>query len=163
MSRKKENKPGHGWVSRAAVAEMFDVTTAHVDKNLRRFIPPDKVKSIGGRTYLHGRSLLEGWAAAQRADDVLLSGDDSPSMERWRSARADLAEMERDAQRRNLIPRDELDAEGMKLAGCIRRAGDALARRFGNDAASILNEALDEWERGVRGLIHNPKREVSHD
>lgn len=70
----------------------------------------------------------------------------SPALERLRNAKADQAEMDRDYQRGTLVPRSELDA-GLRQAGqLIRAAGERIAREYGNPAAEILNDALDDAE-----------------
>jgi hypothetical protein len=156
-----ETKLSRGWIAKRDLADVFDVSTQHWDRHYSRFAAPEARKTVGGKLYYHGRQVLDAWAASLKGaapaegTDPLLSGaaPDSPGLERYREARADMAEMERDRLRLNLIPREELDPALAQFAGLLRRAGEALKRQFGNDAAALLNEAVDEAEAGWRTLL----------
>ena len=146
----KAEKPGRGWFLKATLAELFGVTPQHFDRHYRRFAGPDATRTHGGKLYFHGRTLVDAWAESMRVAavapsvDPLLAGGDSPALERYRTARALLAEMEVDRQRENLIPREEIEVALTRFAGVLRRAGESLAREFGNEAAGLMNEAVDE-------------------
>jgi hypothetical protein len=155
-----EPHPGRGWLTKNDCAAVFDVSARNFERGYMRYAPPTAVKTFGRATYVHVRSLLNAWAAAQKPaaapqgeGDPLLAGaaPDSPGLERYREARADLAEMERDRVKASLIPREDLEPALAEFAGVLRRAGETLARDYGNDAATVLNEAVDEtverWEQ----------------
>ncbi len=94
-------------------------------------------------------------------DGALLVGKTSPAMERLRRLKGDLAEIEVAERRSHLIPREELEGELAVLAGVLRKANSLLAQRFGNDAGSILNDAIDECVAGwdTVATLHSPDRE----
>lgn len=154
--------PGRGWYTKSESAAVLDITSRNFDRSYLRYAPPPALKMVGNRQYIHLRSLLDAWRAAGQpvvsadgGDPLLTSAQqpDSPELERYRAARADLAEMERDRQRLHLIPREVLDPALAMFVGVLRRAGEALVRRFGNEAAAILNEALDEFEASIRTML----------
>jgi hypothetical protein len=82
-------------------------------------------------------------------DDVLMQGDGSPALERYREERAALARMDRLERERVLVRRDEV-REGLgRIATIIREAGESLQRQYGSGAAALLFEAMDEARREV--------------
>ena len=82
--------------------------------------------------------------AMPESDDPLLVGGNSPGLERYREAKADMAEMERDERNHSLISRDELREGWTLIAGVLRRAGESLGRQHGEDAQAIMDDALDD-------------------
>jgi hypothetical protein len=64
----------------------------------------------------------------------------------------DLAE-----RRRELLPLEELRRVGWGLARTIRQAGEQLQREFGGDALGILDEALEEYQRGLADWLGDDK------
>jgi hypothetical protein len=85
--------------------------------------------------------------------DPLLIGATSPALERYRLARASLAELELERARGNLVPRAEIDTALARFAGKLRQAGETLTRDFAEGAAAVLNEAASEavreWEQAM--------------
>jgi hypothetical protein len=77
----------------------------------------------------------------------------SPALERYRAARADMAEMERDRLSKSLVRVTDIEPALMQLTALLREAGQRIARTAGNDVAGILNEAVDEWERGLHNVF----------
>lgn len=63
---------------------------------------------------------------------------------RKRTADAELAELNLQAQQGRLIDRSELQEGWSILAHLLRRAGEMLQRDYGPDAEAIIEEALDE-------------------
>lgn len=92
---------------------------------------------------------------SQIASDPLMFGGNSPSIERWRAAKADMAEDERDERRRKLLPLDAVHDIHTRWASRLRKAGEVLARRYGNDAADILRDALIECRDLVEQVIND--------
>jgi phage terminase Nu1 subunit (DNA packaging protein) len=73
--------------------------------------------------------------------DPMLFGT-SPELERYRKARADLSEIELAERRRAIVPREKVHTAFGVVAGHLRRAGEQLARKHGEPARRILDEAL---------------------
>ena len=82
-------------------------------------------------------------------DDPLLAAGDSPGLERYRLAKAELAELELQVRKGTLIPIDAVKDTIARWSALIRRMGEALGKRFGNEAAELLNETLMECRRVV--------------
>lgn len=75
------------------------------------------------------------WAAPDAA---------SPEMERYRRARADLAELQLAEKRGALYPADAWDAAMAVLAANLDRLGTDLERRCGAEVRMLLNETLSD-------------------
>jgi hypothetical protein len=74
--------------------------------------------------------------------DPFLDGDDSPNLERYRGYKADLAALELQKKRKEVIDLS-LAHEGLGcIAEIIRQAGETLQGKFGVDARDILDAAL---------------------
>jgi hypothetical protein len=88
-------------------------------------------------------------AAAADIDDPMLAGDGSPALERYRLARAKLAELDFSQRCGQLVP--VADFVGMlgPLSAILRGAGDELGIKYGADAQRLLNDSLDEFGRQV--------------
>lgn len=79
-------------------------------------------------------------------DDPMMSGENTQAIERYRLAKAKLAEMELEDRRKETINRDELHAVLGKMAGLFRGCGEALQKQYGPDALELLNETLEDVE-----------------
>jgi phage terminase Nu1 subunit (DNA packaging protein) len=74
--------------------------------------------------------------------DPFLDGDDSPNLERYRGYKADLAALELQKKRKEVIDLS-LAHEGLGcIAEIIRQAGETLQVKFGVEARDILDAAL---------------------
>ena len=91
-----------------------------------------------------------------REDDELLQGNGSPALERYREERAAMARLDRLEREKQLVPRDEVREALGRIAAIIRGAGDTLQRQFGQSAADILFEALDDAAREVDRAFEGP-------
>ena len=92
------------------------------------------------------------WKAADGGD----GGADSPWLEKTREERAKLLQMERHDRERRTVDRAALGELLAAAAGRVREAGGALRRRFGNEAAGILEEALDDAIGEVEAAVAAP-------
>lgn len=156
INKHLSDRPSPAWFSRREMADLFDVDEGTFDRSYRRFVDSNAIKRVGKKLYFHARSTLDSWAAQRSApnpDDAMLRGSDSPSLERYRQARADIAEIERDRQRENNVPRRQMVDVLSGLSPRLRRAAAKLERMYGADAGRLLDEAVDEWERGVNHLL----------
>lgn len=82
----------------------------------------------------------------EEAGSEYFSGSDSPNLERQRSARADILEMERDERRGLYVLASDVDAILTNAATVYREAADK-AQRICPDAAEIIEDAIQELER----------------
>ncbi len=148
------------WFDKAAMAGAFDVSPNIFDRDYRRFAPATAVKEVGGKLYFHSRTILDAWVRQQKAKlpadaDPLLNGGDSPALEEYRKHRARSAKVEADEKERISVPRAILEPALRQSAGVMRRVGETLARRFGNEAGDIYNEGVDRVEETIRSICEN--------
>lgn len=106
-------------------------------------------------------------AMPETEDPLMLGGGQSPALERYRAARATLAELERDERQGKLISRDELRDGWTLIAGVLRRAGESLTRQHGAGARAIMDEALDDAmqlieDRQVSMLPRTERNSLAH-
>ena len=97
------------------------------------------------------------------ADDVLLTGESSPALERYRAERALLARLDRLERERVLVNRQEIREGLSRIASVLRTAGDTLQRQYGPGALEILNEALAEAEREMERSDGEPGDDEPND
>lgn len=76
-------------------------------------------------------------------DDGLTAGGDSPGLERWRLAKAELAEIQLEKERKRVLPRDMAREVLGRVASLWRRYGERLTKRRGPEEAASFNEAFE--------------------
>lgn len=78
---------------------------------------------------------------------------DSPELERWRRAKADIAEIERDRLVSSLVDMSIIMPHLAQFALRVRKVGESYERKYGRGAADMLNEALDDagsiWKQSI--------------
>lgn len=77
---------------------------------------------------------------------AILSGGsgNSPNMERYRGYKADLAALEVEEKRGDLIPRADARAGMLIVVSRLRAATEQLEREFGIEARAVIDDALDQ-------------------
>ena len=85
-------------------------------------------------------------------ESLAMAGADGPSLERWRAAKAVLAELDVAERRKNLVPRTTIHAAHVRLAALIRGCGAKLQKQCGPEARDILEETLDAFAREIDSL-----------
>lgn len=96
----------------------------------------DLVEELGSARKNGGRA-----AKSSEIDDDM---EDGPALERYRAAKADMTEDERDMRRQSLLPRDAVHAMHQEWGRILRAAGEKIGKEFGQRAHSILNQAIDD-------------------
>lgn len=94
---------------------------------------------------------LEARALTASGDPLLAGGGDSPNLERYRAAKAELAELDVGERRNSLIPRDELRVGLGVAASAIRRGIQEIDTRFGSEASGIMTSALESCLHTLTG------------
>ena len=145
-----------GWFTLADAARFFGVTAEGFRKHVRPHIPDGAISSEGrGRiTWVHGPDVLRGWLAHR----LETSADPDASLQREKQRVQLLREgvkLQREQlqllrERADTVSLEEFKQRFGPVAQRLRRAGEVLKRRFGNDAARTLNEALDECAELMR-------------
>jgi len=138
------------------MARCFGTTPQNFRQTILPLVPASCQKKDGRRLLVFGRGCLEAWYANRLRKEIdrdPMEGDgESPSIERWRHARADLAELELEAKKGNLVRREEIHKGLVELAARLRQFGETLQRDFGADAHRLLEELLDDYQREVDRL-----------
>ena len=101
--------------------------------------------------WLRGAGPWRPYGRGEASEDPLLaSGGDSAGLERYRLAKAALAELELAERKRVLLPVDKVREALLRWATLVRRMGERLGKRFGHEAAAVVGETLDECEATLR-------------
>ena len=117
-------------------------------RNLRKCKPPPP-RNVDGS--YPGPALVAWFVARESQDDPLLTGDgDSLHLDRYRSAKASLAELELGERTGRLVDMDELHAWWItEIAAPIRKAIETLASRYGAEAAAVVATALEKGDSAM--------------
>ena len=155
--RKGKAAKSGAWFSRADMAQIFDCTVGNFDARIRPAIPDDCVKKENRRLLFHARGVINAWAAREAAKlapaaDPLMDGT-SPELERYRKARASLAELELESRKGALLDRRVVHEGLSAIAGIYRRAGARLRHEFGDAAYQIVEECWDDATRKIESMF----------
>lgn len=82
-------------------------------------------------------------------DELVCGSGDSPNLERYRLARAQLAELELEQKRRAVFPRDMARSVLGRVASLWRRYGERLGKRHGPEEVVSFNETFTEAQRVI--------------
>lgn len=156
MAKKKEDDAHAGWMTRQEIARCFDVRPEHFDKTFREHVPDRMIAKAKRRVLFDPRAVravLDGQVAAEKekhthtgGDDMLVGDGQSPAMERYRLARAKIAEADLAERDGETVRVSAVESMVMSVASRVRAAGDRLGRKFGVDAQDVLLRALDDLE-----------------
>ncbi len=110
-----------------------------------RFLRDSDAPRNDDGTY-HGRNIVA-WLlaheAAKATSDPLLVGNDSPNLERYRKAKAELAEMDAGERRERLVDMGALlEWWQSEVAPVIRKAIEGIERQW-PEAAKIITAAIE--------------------
>lgn len=141
------------------VADFFEVALQTV-KGWRRKDPPmpDRgehgwpLREIIAWLYTVGPRRPEQNTKFTEEDFELIAGGESPALERYRLARAKLAELDLAEKRKEVIAADDVRQMFAIVGGTIRRAGQQLTRRYGPKAFEMLSQALDQADEQIRNM-----------
>jgi len=149
-TKPKKMKRESAWFSLSDTCRAFDSTKQNFDKTIRPFVEAENIRTRANRVEIYVRGAIEAWAKrfiekmTGDADGML--GPVSPSLERWRTARAERAEWENDELRKNLIPAADVDVIFARCAGALRQLGDRMKVRH-PDAHAMLDETIADLVR----------------
>ena len=147
-----------GWMAMRDILRVFDVTRPVFDQTIRPIVPDAAVRVRGRNPEFYARAVIEAWALSRLPldDDSVMAGKgETPqqveAMERWRAARADIQEMNRDRLAGLLIPRDEVHRAFGIAAGHIRHSSEACCESCRACVHGGLDDASVEMERQLTG------------
>ena len=136
----------------AEVAELYGVTREAVRQwHVKGGCPRNEDKTFD-------LAAVIAWREARLEADVAdLAGSDNPELQRWRAARADMAEMERDLRRGLLIKREAVEANEQQQVAAVRKALLALPKRLAPKLAGAAGRAdlHQTFENAIRQAVVN--------
>lgn len=154
------------WRTIEDLAIQLGVSRQYFANSLRTLVSDDAVRRVkaNGPVELHAPTFWVAWAdykiataaKASRSDpaDPLLAGegDGSLQLERYRAAKADLAELDVAKRRGEVAEVSRLESYLRVAMGVIRGAIERVQREYGVGAYDIMAEAVGEAERRVERL-----------
>ena len=158
LVREAEQRTNHGpWHTVKEMARVLDIGEEGARKWIHENAPPDAIRhpvQRGAPMYVHARKALDAWREAAKppplipidGDALMVGPGDSIGLERYRLAKADLAEMERDERRSKLLPLDRVNAIFRAIIIPLKRMRALLVQRFGGEAGTIFDKSIDETE-----------------
>ncbi len=74
------------WLTKKALAAVFDVNQSYLDREIRQFIRPEHVRRARGRLLFYGRGVIEAWANARAKPQGKAAREqrDEVELEAWR-------------------------------------------------------------------------------
>ena len=107
---------------------------------------------LDGITVDLGR-VLPGVFRVLSTDADPMAGGDSPGLERYRNAKADLAEMEVKRVCGELSDRAEMRTGLMAIATVFRNGGEALEKAYGSGARIQFEQLIDDAEEEINRMF----------
>lgn len=89
------------------------------------------------------------------SDDPLLNAGDSVGLERYRMAKAQLAELDLAEREKVMLSADAVHDGLAIIAQSFRKACEALQRKFGAEAFLILDESVKEAETKINDMFRD--------
>lgn len=147
-----------GWFPQVDMARIFAVSLPVWQRSWLPKVPANARREVSGRLYVHARRFIDFLIESARRealgpDGELLAGGDSPALERFRLAKARLAELELQRQQENLLPREAVHRAFEQIASILRTAGEQLQRLYGEGPYEILISALEDAENRFRAEL----------
>jgi len=145
------------WLTRQQAADLCGLSTRQFDEAIRpRAIKAEK--GTGKKLLLNAKAIVAALVAYRveqakpaidpTSDDPLLAAvvGESPALERYRLAKARLAEHDLSERDGILLRADAIKEALMAGIRVMRATGDRLVRQLGNVAGEIFNEGVAEFE-----------------
>jgi hypothetical protein len=150
------------WFTRGEAAALVALSTRQFDEAIRPLIEKSSIRGGGKTLRFAGPGVVSAMLAYRSEtakppvdDDVdpLLAIGDSPALERYRLGKAKMIEMDLAEREKATVQLDALREGFRPFASILRSAGERLARQYGNDAAAIYNEALEDAEASALRVL----------
>ncbi len=154
MAKQQHSADGRIVPSQSEVAKAFGVERSTVGTWITKGMP--------GRRGAFDLVAIAKWyrvdgPGADRVADVdpLLAAGASPALERYRLAKAQLAELDLAQRKGQLVDVAILKNTLGRWAAIWRRVGERMGKRYGTDGTEIFNEALDSCRVVIREIEQN--------
>lgn len=156
------------WLTRKQAAWLADLSARQFDDAVRPLLPASAIRSKKNDLSFNAQAVTAAMVryrveqvSRDNNDPMLGAGQaDSEWLEAFRKEQTLIKRLERLEKEGQLADLAKLDNEINRFGTRVRRAGELLQRRFGNEASDILNKAIDE---AVAGWQTNRGRGGSSD
>jgi hypothetical protein len=137
-----------GWFNKRDSAAFLGVTVGHFDRLYRPHLSTSDVRQAGKALVFRGPAVFAVAMTLRSGGDPEMVGD-SPNLERYRGAKADLAQLDLKEREGTLVDVVKLKPGLLLIFSLLREATRRLASEYGNESAALITEALDESSRRI--------------
>lgn len=140
------------WLNKARAADLIGLKRARFDESIRPGLKKSEVKGDTRNLRFNAIAVVRVWASQQSERQSIAAAktvDAESELDVGRAIDNDRKRLGLMKELGKVVSSDQVEQGLMIFAGCIREAGDALMKRYGNDAAEILNEQIQAGERGI--------------
>lgn len=138
------------------VAFLFDVTVQAIDSWIRTGCPAPK--DSGHRVFdlkqviawRRARDEANARPRTPDGEDPLMLAGSSPALERYRMAKAKMAEFDLQQKRGHLVEKHAITTQFRAAAATLRAAFETLERRHGREVGDSLRDVLDDVIRNLK-------------
>lgn len=155
-----------GFQPRLEAAKALGISPSYLDSVIGKLADPADVLMTHGRKFYRVDGVLRTWRASVAArkqarqaarlraagqeDPLLASGGPSPALERYRLARARIAELEAAKLEGRLLELDDVHRIHALMVSILRNNHERLRARFGEEAIAIVQDGFDAYKRQLR-------------
>lgn len=148
--------------TQAQVGRMLNVSTASVQRWMTIGCPGKEGHYEVVPAIVHWLTKEGPWKTRRRgtddADPLLSEAIDTPALERYRTARAKMVELEYEKACRTVMPVEDVREAFAGAAGHLRKLGESLAKQFGPAAQQMLNDGIDEYAQIIAAKFGDSER-----
>lgn len=163
VANKSPPKDAALWLTRTDAAALCGLSTRSFDESVRPRLDKGASRGKAASLRYHGPAVVAALVAyrveqARPTDpgDPVMSGPNSPALERCRTATAVKLERANDVDAGTLVPADEIRRALAAGFAALRGVGEKLKARFGNDARDLYDLGLDDFLAAARGARFGP-------
>lgn len=150
IATSKDTKDRGSWLTIKEAAGVFGITQQGFRASHLPGLKPEHVR-VGAKRLamrVYGPAVVAAYLDRELVkrmteDDGLSDGGNSPGLERWRLAKAELTEIQLEKERKRVFPRDMAREVLGRVASLWRRYGERLAKRRGPEEAASFNDTFE--------------------
>lgn len=156
------------WLDRRQCREAIGCNDARFGSFWHQRFADGDVTKHGRKLYYRGSALLRIYADVENnphknhpgkkatdETDPLLVGSDTPALERYRLAKAELSELELAEKRKQLVSLDLLKETWGPVVDVMRKAIMTIEKDYGRDAGEVIDDAIDEACDVIERVVGN--------
>ena len=142
-----------GWYSVPEICEFLSVGERWLRRILQQ-VPRKYVDTTSRTHYYQGRAVVDAWRPqSSTGEEDMLAGPAGENLEKYRFEAWLLKRMERQEKEGKLLPADSLHHILSRFAALTLEAKRELRVSYGNDAAEILDRAIDGFGDELEDLL----------